>query len=65
MFSIFCGEAISILNLRKSRVLMHIIAHFSFQFSLIFRSTDDERCKGVEGGVEARAEAGTQVGEKR
>ena len=62
MFSIFCGEAIFILNLRKSRVL---ITNFSFQFSLIFRSTDDERCKRVEGGVEARAEAGTEVEEKR
>ena len=41
---------------------MYIIAHFSFQFLKIFRSSEDERHKGGEGRQKARAEAGAEAG---
>ena len=53
----FCGEAISILNLRKSHVWNAYYCPLFFPIFLIFRSTDDERHKGAEGGMEAGTEA--------
>ena len=44
--------------------VMHIIAHFSLKFFKIFRSSEDERHKGGEGGQGAVMEAGAEADEK-
>ena len=43
---------------------IHIIAHFSFQFFKISRSSEDKRHKGGEGGQDARAEGEAEMDEK-
>ena len=43
---------------------IHIIAHFSFQFFKISRSSEDKRHKGGEGGQDAKAESEAEMDEK-
>ena len=48
---------------------MHIIAHFSFQFFKIYRSSEEDKChkegEAGEGGQESRVERVQRVDEKR